>query len=169
MSEYKIYGINGPVVTVKGKTELQMTETVYVGSKQLIGEVIGLTDEYTTVQVYEETGGLTPGEPVVSTNSPMSVTLAPGILGNIFDGIERPLKDVEKISGAFIDKGINIPAVSETKKWQVTVKLSVGDKVFGGEVLSTCPETDSITHKSLVPPNVSGTVTKVFPDRKSVV
>lgn len=169
MSEYKIYGINGPVVTVKGKTELQMTETVYVGSKQLIGEVIGLTDEYTTVQVYEETGGLTPGEPVVSTNSPMSVTLAPGILGNIFDGIERPLKDVEKISGAFIDKGINIPAVSETKKWQVTVKLSVGDKVFGGEVLSTCPETDSITHKSLVPPNVSGTVTKVFPDGEYTV
>lgn len=169
MSEYKIYGINGPVVTVKGKTELQMTETVYVGSKQLIGEVIGLTDEYTTVQVYEETGGLTPGEPVVSTNSPMSVTLAPGILGNIFDGIERPLKDVEKISGAFIDKGINIPAVSETKKWQVTVKLSEGDKVNGGEVLATCPETDSITHKSLVPPNVSGTVTKVFPDGEYTV
>lgn len=169
MSEYKIYGINGPVVTVKGKTELQMTETVYVGSKQLIGEVIGLTDEYTTVQVYEETGGLTPGEPVVSTNSPMSVTLAPGILGNIFDGIERPLKDVEKISGAFIDKGINIPAVSETKKWQVTVKLSEGDKVFGGEILATCPETDSITHKSLVPPNVSGTVTKVLPDGEYTV
>ena len=169
MSEYKIYGINGPVVTVRGKTELQMTETVYVGSKQLIGEVIGLTDEYTTVQVYEETGGLTPGEPVVSTNSPMSVTLAPGILGNIFDGIERPLKDVEKISGAFIDKGINIPAVSETKKWQVFVKLSEGDKVFGGEILATCPETDSITHKSLVPPNVSGTVTKVFPDGEYTV
>lgn len=169
MSEYKIYGINGPVVTVKGKTELQMTETVYVGNKQLIGEVIGLTDEYTTVQVYEETGGLTPGESVVSTNSPMSVTLAPGILGNIFDGIERPLKDVEKISGAFIDKGINIPAVSETKKWQVTVKLSEGDKVNGGEVLALCPETDSITHKSLVPPNVSGTVTKVLPDGEYTV
>lgn len=169
MSEYKIYGINGPVVTVKGKTELQMTETVYVGNKQLIGEVIGLTDECTTVQVYEETGGLTPGEPVVSTNSPMSVTLAPGILGNIFDGIERPLKDVEKISGAFIDKGINIPAVSETKKWQVTVKLSEGDKVNGGEVLALCPETDSITHKSLVPPNVSGTVTKVLPDGEYTV
>lgn len=169
MSEYKIYGINGPVVTIKGKTELQMTETVYVGNKQLIGEVIGLTDEYTTVQVYEETGGLTPGEPVVSTNSPMSVTLAPGILGNIFDGIERPLKDVEKISGAFIDKGINIPAVSETKKWQVSVKLSEGDKVNGGEVLATCPETDSIMHKSLVPPNVSGTVTKILPDGEYTV
>lgn len=164
MSEYKIYGINGPVVTVKGKTELQMTETVYVGEKKLIGEVIGLTDEYTTIQVYEETGGLTPLEPVVSTGLPMSVTLAPGILGNIFDGIERPLKDVQEISGAFIDKGINIPAVNETKKWQVTVKLSVGDTVNGGEVLATCPETDSITHKALVPPNIKGTVTKVLPD-----
>ena len=169
MSEYKIYGINGPVVTVRGKTELQMTETVYVGENKLIGEVIGLTDEYTTIQVYEETGGLTPGEPVAPTNSPMSVTLAPGILGNIFDGIERPLKDVQKISGAFIDKGINIPAVSETKKWQVTVKLSVGDCVQGGEILATCPETGSITHKSLVPPNVSGTVTKVFPDGEYTV
>lgn len=164
MSEYKIYGINGPVVTVKGKTELQMTETVYVGEKKLIGEVIGLTDEYTTIQVYEETGGLTPLEPVVSTGLPMSVTLAPGILGNIFDGIERPLKDVQEISGAFIDKGINVPAVNETKKWQVTVKLSVGDTVNGGEVLATCPETDSITHKALVPPNIKGTVTKVLPD-----
>ena len=169
MSEYKIYGINGPVVTVRGKTELQMTETVYVGNKQLIGEVIGLTDEYTTIQVYEETGGLTPGEPVVSTNSPMSVTLAPGILGNIFDGIERPLQDVEKISGSFIDKGINIPAVSETKKWQVTVRLSMGDSVNGGEILALCPETDSITHKALVPPNVSGTVTKVLPDGEYTV
>lgn len=164
MSEYKIYGINGPVVIVKGKTELQMTETVYVGEKKLIGEVIGLTDEYTTIQVYEETGGLTPLEPVVSTGLPMSVTLAPGILGNIFDGIERPLKDVQEISGAFIDKGINVPAVNETKKWQVTVKLSVGDTVNGGEVLATCPETDSITHKALVPPNIKGTVTKVLPD-----
>ena len=99
----------------------------------------------------------------------MSVTLAPGILGNIFDGIERPLKDVEKISGAFIDKGINIPAVSETKKWQVSVNLSEGDKVNGGEVLALCPETDSITHKSLVPPNVSGTVTKVLPDGEYTV
>lgn len=169
MSKYKIYGINGPVVTVKGKTDLQMTETVYVGEKQLIGEVIGLSEEFTTIQVYEETAGLTPGEPVISSGSPMSVTLGPGILGNIFDGIERPLKEVQKISGSFIEKAINVPAVSETKKWKVTVALHEGDTVFGGEILAFCPETDSITHKSLVPPDIKGTVTKVVPDGEYTV
>ena len=169
MSEYRIYGINGPVVTVKGKTDLQMTETVYVGEKQLIGEVIGLSENHATIQVYEETAGLTPGEPVFSSRSPMSVTLGPGIMSNIFDGIERPLESVREISGAFIEKGINIPAVSETKKWVVTVALHEGDKVFGGEILATCPETDSITHKSLVPPNVKGTVTKVVPNGEYTV
>lgn len=164
MSEYVIYGINGPVVTVNGQTDLQMMETVFVGKKRLIGEVIGITSESATIQVYEETAGLTPGEQVVPTGLPMSVTLGPGIISNIFDGIERPLKDVEKVSGPFIEKGINIPAISETKKWQVSVKLHEGDEVFGGEILATCPETDSIMHKSLVPPNISGTVTKVFPD-----
>lgn len=169
MSKYKIYGINGPVVTVKGKTDLQMTETVYVGEKQLIGEVIGLSEEFTTIQVYEETAGLTPGEPVISSGSPMSVTLGPGILGNIFDGIERPLKEVQKISGSFIEKAINVPAVSETEKWKVTVALHEGDTVFGGEILAFCPETDSITHKSLVPPDIKGTVTKVVPDGEYTV
>lgn len=169
MSEYKIYGINGPVVTVMGKTDLQMMETVYVGKKRLIGEVIGLTGDSATIQVYEETAGLTPGEPVISTLSPMSVTLGPGIISNIFDGIERPLKDIEKISGAFIEKGINVPAVSETKKWQVTVALKEGDEVLGGEILALCPETESITHKALVPPNVKGTVTKVLPDGEYTV
>ena len=169
MSEYKIYGINGPVVTVKGKTDLQMTETVYVGEKQLIGEVIGLSENHATIQVYEETAGLTPGEPVFSSRSPMSVTLGPGIMSNIFDGIERPLESVREISGAFIEKGINIPAVSETKKWTVTVALHEGDKVFGGEILASCPETDSITHKSLVPPNIKGTVTKIVPNGEYTV
>lgn len=169
MSKYKIYGINGPVVTVKDKTDLQMTETVYVGEKQLIGEVIGLSEEFTTIQVYEETAGLTPGEPVISSGSPMSVTLGPGILGNIFDGIERPLKEVQKISGSFIEKAINVPAVSETEKWKVTVALHEGDTVFGGEILAFCPETDSITHKSLVPPDIKGTVTKVVPDGEYTV
>lgn len=169
MSQYKIHGINGPVVTVLGKTDLQMMETVFVGDKQLIGEVIGLTGDSATIQVYEETAGLTPGEPIVSSGLPMSITLAPGILGNIFDGICRPLKEIHKISGAFIEKGINIPSVSETKKWQVTLSLCEGDTVSGGEILATCPETDSITHKALVPPNVKGIVTKVMPNGEYTV
>lgn len=169
MSEYKIYGINGPVVTVNGKTDLQMTETVYVGEKQLIGEVIGLSENQATIQVYEETEGITPGEPVISSQSPMSVTLGPGIMSKIFDGIERPLESVREISGSFIERGINIPAVSETRKWQVTVALHEGDTVFGGEILASCPETESVMHKSLVPPNVKGTVTKAVPDGEYTV
>lgn len=169
MSQYNIYGINGPVVTIKGKTDLQMMETVFVGHKMLIGEVIGIAPDSATIQVYEETAGLTPGEPILSTKSPMSVTLGPGIISNIFDGIERPLKELENISGPFIAKGINIPSINETAKWQVTLMLQEGDKVFGGEVLATCPETDSVLHKSLVPPNIQGTVTKVYPNGEYTV
>ena len=103
MHENRIYGINGPVVTVKGRTSLEMMEMVYVGESRLVGEVIGITDEATTIQVYEETGGLRPGEPVFSTGSPMCVTLGPGLLTNIFDGIERPLSEIAKGSGGKID------------------------------------------------------------------
>ena len=100
--ENKIYSINGPVVKVKDTKDFSMLEMVYVGNKRLIGEVIGITTGYTTIQVYEVTTGLMPGEPVYPTGSPMSATLGPGILSNIFDGIERPLKKIEEISGAFI-------------------------------------------------------------------
>ncbi|MGN0570102.1 MAG: V-type ATP synthase subunit A [Candidatus Fimenecus sp.] len=160
MSENKIYGINGPVVTIKGKTDLEMMEMVYVGNSRLVGEVIGITDDATTVQVYEETGGLRPGEPVFSTGSPMCVTLGPGILTNIFDGIERPLRDIEAVSGAFIARGIDVPAVSKDKKWQVTLKVKEGDIVKGGDIFAECPETAVITHRAMVPVNISGTVTK---------
>ena len=169
MSENKIYGINGPVVTVKGKTYLEMMEMVYVGNSRLVGEVIGITDDATTIQVYEETGGLRPGEPVFSTGSPMCVTLGPGILTNIFDGIERPLRDIESVSGAFIAKGIDVPAVSKDKKWQVTLKVKEGDIVKGGDIFAECPETAVITHRALVPVNISGTVTKCVPDGEYTV
>lgn len=169
MSENKIYGINGPVVTVKGKTDLEMMEMVYVGNSRLVGEVIGITDDATTIQVYEETGGLRPGEPVFSTGSPMCVTLGPGILTNIFDGIERPLRDIESVSGAFIAKGIDVPAVSKDKKWQVTLKVKEGDIVKGGDIFAECPETAVITHRALVPVNISGTVTKCVLDGEYTV
>lgn len=159
MNENRIYGIDGPVVTIKGATDLKMLEMVYVGNSRLIGEVIGITDKLTTIQVYEETEGLTPNEPVFSTGSPMCATLGPGILKNIFDGIERPLRDIEKSSGAFIGRGINIPAVSETDKWSVTLKVKKGDKVKGGDIFAECPETDVITHRSMIPPSLEGTVT----------
>ena len=158
MAQNVIYGINGPVVTVKKATDFSMQEMVYVGNDRLIGEVIGVTDELTTIQVYEVTTGLRPGEPVFTTGTPMSVTLGPGIIKNIFDGIERPLKKIEEISGAFIDRGSNVDPLDPELAWDVTVCVREGDSLSGGEVYATCPETSLITHKCLVPPNLCGRV-----------
>lgn len=161
MSENKIYGINGPVVTVQGETDLSMLETVFVGNSRLIGEVIGLKKELTTIQVYEETTGLTVGEPIYSTGAPMQVTLGPGLLGNIFDGIQRPLPAIEKKFGAFIGRGAQFFALDTEKKYDVTLCVKVGDRVSGGDVYATCPETSAITHKVMIPPDKSGVITEV--------
>lgn len=166
MSENVIYGINGPVVTVKGKTDLQMMEMVYVGDSGLVGEVIGLDDNTTTIQVYEETTGLKPGEKVISTGGPMCVTLGPGIITNIFDGIERPLGALEEHFGAFIGKGTSMPPLDTEKEWDVTVTVSAGDHLKGGDIYATCPETAIITHKVMVPPELEGDVTLCAPNGK---
>lgn len=159
-----IYGINGPVVTVKGSTTLSMSEMVYVGHQKLVGEVIGLTREMTTIQVYEETTGLKPGEPVYSTGGPISVTLGPGIITNIFDGIERPLTAIEAASGAFISRGANVSALDEEKEWEVTVLVKEGDELKGGDIYAACPETAIVTHKVMVPPNLHGKVVSCVPN-----
>ena len=159
-----IQGINGPVITLPGNTGLQMMEMVLVGSNRLAGEVIGINDQKTTVQVYEETTGLRPGEPVYTTGGPLCATLGPGILDNIFDGIERPLKAIEEKSGDFISRGVSVSALDEEKKWPVTVTVKPGDRLEAGMVYATCPETAIITHKCMVPPGLSGTVESVMPD-----
>ena len=156
-----IYGINGPVVTVKNARSFSMMEMVYVGESRLVGEVIGITDKVTTIQVYEETTGLRPGEPVYGTGSPMNVTLGPGIIDNIFDGIERPLKAIEKISGAFISRGSSVDALDTERLWDVTITVKVGDKLNGGDIYAECPETAIIRHKCMVSPNLSGEVVEV--------
>ena len=161
MSENKIYGINGPVVTIQGETDLSMLETVFVGNSRLIGEVIGLKKDMTTIQVYEETTGLTVGEPIYATGAPMQVTLGPGLLGNIFDGIQRPLPAIEKQFGAFIGRGAQFFALDTEKKYDVTLCVKVGDRVSGGDVYATCPETSAITHKVMIPPDKSGVITEV--------
>lgn len=169
LSENVIFGINGPVVTIKGETDLSMMEMVYVGKEKLIGEVIGLDKKMTTIQVYEETTGLKPGEPVYSTGLPMSVTLGPGIIGNIFDGIERPLPAIEKKFGAFIGKGAQFSPLDTEKKYKVTLKVKVGDTLSGGDIYAECPETPVITHKIMLSPLLSGTVTEVMPDGEYTV
>ena len=159
-----IYGINGPIVTIKGATDLSMMEMVYVGKERLVGEVIKLNKNETTIQVYEETSGLKPGEPVFATENQISVTLGPGIITNIFDGIERPLSSLESQSGSFIARGSSIPAIDEDKLWNVTILVKKGDYLSEGEIYASCPETPVITHKIMVPPGVSGEVVEVKPN-----
>jgi len=161
-----IYGINGPVVTVKNTKSFSMTEMVYVGSERLVGEVIGITDELTTIQVYEETTGLKPGDCVVGTGDPMKVCLGPGILDNIFDGIERPLKSIEEKSGVFIARGCSVPPLDQEKKWDVEILVKEGDCLQGGAIYAQCPETSIIVHKCMVPPDISGEVIEVKEDGK---
>lgn len=164
MKTGKIYGINGPVVYIKGRTEFRMGEMIYVSSEKLVGEVIGLTSELTTIQVYEETSGLKPGDFIYGTDSAIFVTLAPGILNNIFDGIERPLSEIAAESGIYINRGINTDALDTSKKWSVHMTIAPGDYVSGGTIIAEVPETTAITHKSMVPPNISGTVVSVVDD-----
>ena len=160
MSEYQIYSVNGPVVKVTGGKGLAMMDMVYAGDEQLIGEVVGVEGDMTTVQVYEDTTGLAPGQPVASTGAPMALLLGPGLLGNIFDGIARPLKSLEGISGPFLGRGVNIPALDLTKKWDVEMEVKEGDVVKPGTPYAHCQETAAIVHRCLVPAGLSGTVTR---------
>ncbi len=158
MNEYRIYSINGPIVTVSGSTELQIMEMVYVGVKKLVGEVIGVDSEKTTIQVYEDTAGLYPLEPVIPSGSPMSIALGPGIIGSIFDGIEKPLNAIAGQAGTFITKGVSVPPLDEEKAWDVTVTVKPGDSLSGGAVYAECDETLSVRHRLMVPPMQHGEV-----------
>ena len=164
MSELEIYGINGPVITIKGKTDLQMMETVYIGNARLIGEVIGLTEERTTIQCYENTTGVRPGEPVSRTGMAMSATLGPGLLTGMYDGIGRPLKMLEAASGHYIAPGIDVPGIDTNKKWSVEVKMKAGDEIKPGDIYAECDETSAVRHRLIAPPEAKGKVTFAAPD-----
>ena len=159
-----IYGINGPIIYLKGDSGFQMNEMVYVGTGRLVGEVIELTSERTTIEVYEETTGLKPGEPVTGTGAPVSATLAPGILTSIFDGIERPLNAIQKESGCYIDRGIHADSLDTKKKWHAHMTVKKGDRLYPGAVIAEVPETRAITHKVMVPPDMEGFVLSVAED-----
>ena len=164
MNQNVIYGINGPVVTVRDTDSYEMMEMVHVGVQNLVGEVIGITDKLTTIQVYEETTGLKPGDPVTGTGAPMNVLLGPGIIDNIFDGIERPLKAIEEQAGAFINRGASVTSLDTERLWNVTMKIKIGDKLDGGQIYATIPETPIIEHRLMLHPDLSGVVTEVKPD-----
>ena len=156
---YTIHGVNGPVVTVTGGRGLAMMDMVNVGEEELIGEVARVEGGLTTVQVYEDTAGLMPGQPVLPQGAPMSIELGPGLLHNIFDGIARPLDVIQEKSGPFISRGLNIPSLDREKTWQVTLSVKVGDEVGPGAEYARCPETAIITHRCLIPAGLSGQVT----------
>ena len=160
----KIYGINGPIITILGNLGFKMSEMVYVGEHRLVGEVIGLTKEQTTIQVFEETTGLKPGELVEGAGRALCVTLAPGIITNIFDGIERPLQLIGQQSGAYIPRGVNVDLLDREKKWDTKITVKEGDILTPGMVIAEVPETPAIVHKVMAPPEVEGTVIRAVKD-----
>ncbi len=156
--------INGPVVKGTNMGSFKLNEMVTVGEQKLIGEVVSVNGDIATVQVYEETEGLKAGEAIHYTGSPLSVTLGPGMLGNIFDGIQRPLERINGMSENFIPEGIGLLSLDTEKLWEVHITVKPGDALMAGAVYATIPETLSITHKLLVPWRSGGTVTEIKPD-----
>jgi len=152
----RIVWVSGPAVRADGMSDAKMYETVTVGNAKLVGEVIRLTGDVAFIQVYESTSGLKPGEPVIGTGNPLSVLLGPGIIGQLYDGIQRPLRELSKASGSFIGRGITTTPVDMTKKYHFVPTVSVGDEVAGGDILGTVKETDLIDHSIMVPPDHSG-------------
>lgn len=163
-----IFSINGPVIKTEASS-FSMNEMVYVGEAKLVGEVIGLNSSATVIQVYEETSGLKPGDKVYGTGSQVSVALAPGILNNIFDGIERPLTQIAKESGIYITKGVSVDSLDTSKLWDTHIVVKNGDFVSGGSIIAEVPETPAIIHKVMVPPNLSGYVLDVVSDGKYTI
>ena len=154
----KIIKVSGPLVVADGMADASMADVVRVGPQHLIGEILNMTGDRASIQVYEETSGLGPGAEVVTTGAPLSVELGPGLIENIYDGIQRPLEEIVRRVGANITRGIQVPPLDREKLWSFTPTAAAGDTVTGGDVLGTVPETESVLHKIMVPVGVSGTV-----------
>ena len=161
MIEGKILKVSGPLVIAEGMREANMFDVVRVGEKRLIGEIIEMHGDKASIQVYEETAGIGRGDKVVSTGAPLSVELGPGLLTNIYDGIQRPLEAMRVRCGSNITKGIDEPALDRTRVWHFEAMREFGDKVKAGDVLGTVQETEVLTHKIMVPPNMNGTVVEL--------
>lgn len=156
-----IIKVNGPIIRAQLTDMLKMMELVEVSQYHLIGEVLSIQDDFATIQVYEDTSGIKPGEAIYGTGLPLSVELGPGIIGNIFDGIQRPLEEIEKKTGIYIGRGVNVPSLDRNKKWHFTPSVKAGIKATGGMVIGSVPETSIIEHKILLEPNLNGTLVKI--------
>ncbi len=164
----KLIAIAGPVVTAVEMDNPRINDVVAVGTENLLGEIIEIRGKETIIQVYEETDGLTPGQPVTSTHKPLSVELGPGLLTAMYDGVQRPLDKIQALAGSFITRGIAVPALDEKKKWEFKPLVAVGDEVVEGQIIGTVEESSLITHKILVPVGVSGKITKVEKGKKTI-
>lgn len=161
MSTGVIKKVAGPLVIAEGMRDCNMFDVVHVSNMNLIGEVIEMHGDRASIQVYEETSGLGPGEPVVSTGNQLSVELGPGLIESIYDGIQRPLDDIMKVSGNNLSRGISVPALKRDKVWQFSASAKVGDRVEGGDVIGTVQETEIVLHKIMVPANLSGEIKEI--------
>ena len=160
----KVVKVSGPLVVATGMADANMSDVVRVGPERLIGEILTMNGDSASIQVYEETSGLGPGTEVVTTGSPMSVELGPGMIENIYDGIQRPLEKImEKVQGNNLPRGVEVPAIDLEKLWDFTPVAKAGDKVVGGDIIGTVPETPVVLHKIMVPPNLKGTLKSVVP------
>ena len=156
-----IVKVAGPLVVADKMSDAKMFDVVKVGDKGLIGEIIEIKGDKASIQVYEETGGVGPGEPVVSTNMPLSVELGPGIIEAIYDGIQRPLDVIKEIAGDFITRGIEVPKLNRKKRWLFSPTAKVGDDLVSGDIIGLVDETITVVHKIMVPPGISGKVKEI--------
>ena len=160
-SKGTIIKISGPLVVAEGMRDANMFDVVRVSDKRLIGEIIEMHGERASIQVYEETSGLGTGESVESTGEPMSVELGPGLIGSIFDGIQRPLDDIRKVCGNNLQRGVEVPSLKREPLWKFSPSVKKGDRVVGGDIIGTVPETDIVLHKIMVPNGIEGTVKSI--------
>ena len=157
----RVIKVAGPLVVADGLADANVSDVVRVGPQHLIGEILNMTDDRADIQVYEETTGLGPGAEVVTTGYPLSVELGPGMLEGIYDGIQRPLTEIRELTGSTIARGIDVPALNRTKKWDFTATVRSGDAVTGGDVIGTVQETETVLHKIMVPPNLKGRIKSI--------
>ncbi len=161
MSKGIIKKVAGPLVIAEGMRDANMFDVVRVSSQRLIGEIIEMHGDRASIQVYEETSGLGPGEEVESTGAPLSVELGPGLIGSIFDGIQRPLDDIMKVSGTNLKRGVEVSPLKRELKWNFEPTAKVGDKVIGGDVIGTVQETEVVTQKIMIPNGIEGTIKSI--------
>ena len=159
----KIVKVSGPPVVAEGLGDANIADVVRVGSQRLMGEILTMVGDSASIQVYEETGGLGPGAEVVTTGLPLSVELGPGLLESIYDGIQRPLTEIRKLTGSTISRGVDVPALDRSRQWEFTPVVETGAEVTGGSIIGTVNETVSVTHKIMIPPELSGVVESIEP------